>query len=43
MNGWALTLSAAAIAAAFRFKIGMVKLLAATSAAGLALYLAGAL
>jgi chromate transporter len=43
VNGWALALSAAAIAAAFRFKIGMVKLLAATSAAGLALYLAGAL
>jgi chromate transporter len=38
---WALLLSAAAIVAMFRFKFGMVKTLAATSAAGLALHAAG--
>jgi len=38
---WALLLSAAAIVAMFRFKLGMVPTLAATSAAGLALHAAG--
>src|SRR4051795_6789293 len=41
-NLWALLLSAAAILAMFRFKVGMVTTLAATSAAGIALYLVGA-
>jgi len=40
---WALLLSAGAIAAMFRFKLGMLPTLAATSAAGVALYAAGAL
>jgi chromate transporter len=39
---WALLLSAAAIIAMFRFKVGMIPTLAACSAAGVALYLAGA-
>jgi chromate transporter len=43
VNVWALVLSAAAVVAMFRFKIGMVKTLAATSAAGIVLYLAGAI
>jgi chromate transporter len=38
---WALLLSAAAIVAMFRFKLGMLPTLAATSAAGLALHAAG--
>lgn len=41
VNIWALLLSAAAIVAMFRFKIGMVPTLAATSATGILLYLAG--
>ena len=40
---WALLLSAAAVIAMFRFKVGMIPTLAACSAAGVALYLAGAL
>jgi chromate transporter len=40
---WAFLLSAAAILAVLRFKTGMVATLAATSAVGVALYLAGAL
>ncbi|WP_414473048.1 chromate efflux transporter [Microvirga sp. M2] len=40
---WALALSLAAVLAMFRFKIGMLTALAATSAAGIALYIAGAL
>ena len=40
---WALLLSAAAVVAMFRFKAGMVMTLAATSAAGVILYLAGAI
>lgn len=43
VNRWALLLSVAAVIAMFRFKIGMVPTLAATSVAGIALYLAGAL
>ncbi len=43
VNLWALLLSAAAIVAMFRFKIGMLQTLAATSAAGVALYMAGAI
>ena len=38
---WALLLSAAAIVAMFRFKLGMLPTLAATSAAGLALHATG--
>jgi chromate transporter len=38
---WALALSAAAIVAIFRFKAGMIRTLAACSAAGIALHLAG--
>lgn len=38
---WAFLLSAAAIVAMFRFKTGMIPTLAATSAAGIALYLLG--
>ncbi len=41
VDPWALLLSAAAIVAMFRFKTGMVKTLAATSVAGVALYAAG--
>ena len=40
---WALLLSAAAIVAMFRFKAGMIPTLAACSAAGIVLYLAGAI
>src|SRR5829696_1055237 len=40
---WALLLSAAAIVAMFRFKVGMIPTLAATSAVGVALYLTGAI
>jgi chromate transporter len=43
MNLWALLLSVAAIIAMFRFKIGMLPTLAATSGAGIALYAAGAI
>jgi chromate transporter len=43
VDGWALLLSAAAILAMFRFKLGMLPTLAATSAAGLALHAAGAI
>jgi chromate transporter len=43
VNLWALLLSAAAIIAMFRFKVGMLPTLAATSAAGIALYAAGAI
>src|SRR3954467_11579185 len=43
VNVWALLLSAAAIIAMFRFKVGMVTTLAATSAAGVVLYLVGAI
>ncbi len=43
VNPWALLLSAAAIVAMFRFKTGMLQTLAATSAAGIALYMAGAI
>jgi len=38
VNTWALLLSAAAVIAMFRFKLGMVPTLAATSIAGMALY-----
>jgi chromate transporter len=40
---WALVLAAAAIAAMFRFKVGMIPTLVACSAAGVALYLVGAI
>jgi chromate transporter len=40
---WALLLSVAAVVAMFRFKVGMIPTLAACSAAGIALYLAGAI
>jgi chromate transporter len=43
VNFFALLLSAAAIIAMFRFKIGMLPTLAATSAAGIILYMAGAI
>ena len=39
---WALLLSAAAIIAMFRFKVGMIPTLAACSVAGVILYLMGA-
>jgi chromate transporter len=42
VNAWALALSVAAMIAIFRFKIGTMQILAACSAAGIALYLAGA-
>jgi chromate transporter len=42
LNPWALLLSAAAVLAVFRFKIGMIPTLAACSAAGILLHLAGA-
>src|SRR5215210_1319633 len=41
VNVWALLLSVAAVVAMFRFKVGMIPTIAACSAAGLALYLAG--
>jgi chromate transporter len=41
VNVWALSLSAAAILAMFRWKVGMIPTLAACSGAGVALYLAG--
>ncbi|MBF9195940.1 chromate efflux transporter [Microvirga terrestris] len=43
VNLWALLLSAAAIVAMFRLHVGMLPTLAATSAAGIALYAAGAI
>ena len=41
VNLWALALSAVAVIAMFRFRVGMVPTLAATSAAGVALHMAG--
>ncbi len=41
VNLWAVTLSAAALVAIFRFKAGIVQTLAACSAAGILLYLSG--
>jgi chromate transporter len=41
VDPWALALSLAAIAAIFRFKVGMITTLLACSAAGIALHLAG--
>jgi chromate transporter len=43
VNGWALALSVAAAVAIFRFKVGMIQTLAACCAAGIVLYLLGAL
>ena len=43
VDPWALLLSAAAVIAMFRFKVGMIPTLAACSAAGLVLYLVGAI
>ena len=43
VRAWALLLSVAAIVAMFRFKVGMIPTLVACSAAGVALYLAGAI
>jgi chromate transporter len=42
-NVWALLLSIAAVVAMFRFKVGMIPTIAACSAAGIGLYLAGAI
>jgi len=42
VNPWALELSLAALVAVFRFKVGTMQVLAACSAAGIVLYLAGA-
>ena len=42
LEPWALTLSAAAIVAIFRFKAGMIPTLLACATAGVALHLAGA-
>jgi chromate transporter len=41
VNGWALALSVAAVVAIFRLRAGMLATLAACSAAGIALFLAG--
>ena len=41
VNSWALILSLCAIVAIFRFKAGTIQTLAACSATGVALYLAG--
>jgi chromate transporter len=41
VNPWALALSVAAMIAIFRFKVGTMPVLAACSAAGIALHLAG--
>jgi len=41
LGPWALALSVAAMVAIFRFKAGTMQVLAACSAAGVALYLAG--
>jgi chromate transporter len=43
VHPWALLLSAAAIVAMFRFKVGMLPTLAATSAAGIMLYMTGSI
>ena len=43
VDPWALVLSGAAILAMFRFKVGMVPTLAACSAAGMVLYVMGAI
>jgi chromate transporter len=43
VNLWALALSLAAAVAIFRFKLGMIATLAGCCAAGVALYLAGAI
>lgn len=43
VDPWALALSAAAVVAMFRFHAGMLPTLAATSAAGIVLYLVGAI
>jgi chromate transporter len=43
VNVWALLLSVAAVVAMFRFKVGMIPTIAACSAAGITLYLAGAI
>jgi chromate transporter len=43
VDPWALLLSAAAVVAMFRFKTGMIPTLLACSAAGVAIYLAGAM
>ena len=43
VDGWALALSVAAAVAIFRFKVGMIPTLAACCAAGVFLYLAGAI
>jgi chromate transporter len=43
VSWWALLLSVAAVVAMFRFKVGMIPTLAATSAAGVVLYLTGAI
>jgi chromate transporter len=43
VDPWAAGLAIAAVVAAMIYKVGMVRLLAATSAAGVALYLAGAI
>jgi chromate transporter len=42
VDAWALALAAAAAIAIFRFRLGMIATLAASSAAGIGLYLAGA-
>jgi chromate transporter len=42
IDPWALLLAAAAMIAMFRFKVGMIPTLAACSAAGVVLYLVGA-
>jgi len=41
LNPWALALSVVAMVAIFRFKAGTLQVLAACSAAGIALYLTG--
>ncbi len=43
VNAWALVLAVGAALAIFRFKAGMLPTLAASCAAGVALYLAGAI
>jgi chromate transporter len=43
VDPWALSLAVAAVVAVFRFKTGMIPTLAACSAAGVVLYLAGAI
>jgi chromate transporter len=43
VNGWALALALAAALAIFRFKVGMIATLAVCCAAGVVLYLAGAI